>query len=82
MRALPNQMPESRHSHRFGPMASASAEGQLSDLLDPDQLVQGVPLADLSARALNGLPEIVHHDGSPSYKREAQNGIWPRLLRC
>jgi hypothetical protein len=47
MRAQPNQMSESRHSRRFVPMASASAEGQLSDLLDPDQLVRGVPLADV-----------------------------------
>jgi len=29
MRAPPNQMSESRHSHRFVPLASASAEGQL-----------------------------------------------------
>jgi hypothetical protein len=47
MRALPNQMSESRHSRRFVPMASASAEGQPSDLLDPDQLVRGVPFPDL-----------------------------------
>ncbi len=39
MSALPNQMSGSRHSRRFAPIASASAEGQLSDLLDPDQLV-------------------------------------------
>jgi len=29
------------------PIASASAEGQLSDLLDPDKLVSWVPLTDL-----------------------------------
>jgi hypothetical protein len=51
MPALPNQMSESRHSHRFVPLASASAEGQLSDLLDPDQRVRGVPSADNRIRA-------------------------------
>jgi hypothetical protein len=47
MRALPSQMLERATSRRFVPVASVSAEGQLSDVLDPDQLVRGVPKADL-----------------------------------
>jgi hypothetical protein len=47
MRALPNQMIERVTSRRFVPVASVSAEGQLSDVLDPDQLVRGVPIPDL-----------------------------------
>jgi hypothetical protein len=46
MRGLPHQMLERVTSRRFVPVASVSAEGQLSDLLDPDQLVRGVPQAD------------------------------------
>jgi len=40
------------HSRRFVPMASASAEGQLSDLLDPDKLVSWVPEAAIQQSAL------------------------------
>jgi hypothetical protein len=43
MRALPNQMLERVTSRRFVTVASVSAEGQLSDVLDPDQFVRGVP---------------------------------------
>ena len=39
--------PEMDYSHRLVPIARASAEGQLSDLLDPDKLVSWVPLPDI-----------------------------------
>jgi hypothetical protein len=50
MRALPNQMLERVTSRRFVPVASVSAEGQLSDVLDPDQLVREVPEAEIEKR--------------------------------
>jgi hypothetical protein len=47
MRALPSQMLDRVTSRRFVPVASVSAEGQLSDVLDPDQLVRGLPEPDI-----------------------------------
>jgi hypothetical protein len=71
MRALPNQIVRSRYSRRLVPTASASAEGQLSDLLDPDQLVSWVPIADIPrtspdhrGRALANVAQIEPRYGS------------------
>jgi hypothetical protein len=57
MRALPSQMLERVTSRRFVPVASMSAESQLSDVLDPDQLVRGVPEPDLTS------PPAWHNSG-------------------